>query len=290
MATPAAGAATVRTIIAVVGAEDAGRWLELALHSYVRHAEFIENVVVVTNDAEAVRRALARCVFTSRVTAVLTDDLLLSARERRLGGWQRQQLVKLRAWTLTSDRYFIGADVDALLVRPVALADLLEPGHADSEAVLYYHVAPEKSQSHLDFERQRIEELASLLEQPAPRARQYTDFILDFFCFDRTLLRSLGQFMDASGTSTRLLQRFEADPSSRTCFGEWTAYAIYVLDVLGAVVPVRNGRGEYFAQLYRASRLQEFAWDSKIVHFVDKALAAPETYARLAAFGLSRCE
>jgi hypothetical protein len=280
----------LQTIIAVASGDDAPRWLELALHSYAQYAEFVRNVVVVTNDAAAVHRVLANCRHAANVTAVLTDESLLSARERRLGGWQRQQLVKLRAWTLTGDRYFIGADVDALLIRPVGLSDVLEPGHADTAAVLYYHMFPGKSQSHVEFEQQRIEEMGALLRVPAPRTLQYTDFILDFFCFDREILRSLGQWMDRNGSFIRLLRRFETDPSSRTCFGEWTAYALYALDILHADIPVRNGGGKYFAQLYRAARFQEFKWGSKIVHFVDKTLASQETYTRLTRFNLATCE
>ena len=166
VATQRAAADGVETIVAVVGGDDVSRWLELALHSYDRHAAFIRNIVVVTNDAPGVRRVLASCEYGTRVTAVLTDDWLLSMRERALGGWQRQQLVKLRAWTLTSDRYFVAADVDALLIRPVALADLLEAGHADSSAVLYHHLFPGKSQSHLEFEQRRIEALGALFDVP----------------------------------------------------------------------------------------------------------------------------
>lgn len=68
-------------------------------------------------------------------------------------------------------------------------------------------------------------------------------------------------------------------------FGEWTLYALYVLDVLEGVAPVRNGSAERWAAQVHSRRDMEKPdrYDCRIVHFAWKEPGAAAIIADLKA-------
>jgi len=69
-------------------------------------------------------------------------------------------------------------------------------------------------------------------------------------------------------------------------FGEYTLYAVYLLDVLRMPVPSRNSNSHFLAQVHSQTDLANFEFDSKVVHFVDKRFSMEYLKERLSVFGL----
>ncbi|NTJ43880.1 hypothetical protein G6L28_14865 [Agrobacterium larrymoorei] len=250
-----------------VHSRDVEYLLEASLRSYEQHFPDKGQLNIITNDPSALRGFLdARGLVPNAI--VTGDGEWLSAREMELPGWFRQQIIKLRAFRFCQSEQFCNLGADTLLLRPIARSDLIDQG----KPVLYYS-SHRFSDRHYRFERQRVKNVARILEIEPDRALHYVDFINDFFCFERDYLIALEEFMVlkyGSEPYVRLLKGLSAS-SDQTRFGEWTLYSVFVLDAMNMQPTVRDARGDYLVQIHSRLGLALSRLDSKIVHLVQKS-------------------
>jgi hypothetical protein len=271
-----------------VHSRDLGHLFELALRSYELNFGPKGRLFLISNDLPALREVLDRTGLGTGAQ-LMADDDLLSARERTLPGWYRQQIIKLRADQFCETESFCNLGADTLLLRPVASEDLIAGGRP----ILYYNgphrfdlVSPDFWMDRW-YEMIRLDYIASILQTRPTVARQYVDFIFDLFCFHREYLVDLNRYLQKLyGPDYFYTVVNELGDTDRKRFGEWTLYSTYLLDVIGAPVQVRSSAASFLRQVRNHRILSGYQFDSKVVHFVDKRLDPQEISRRIAATGL----
>jgi len=276
-AVPERATATLDTFMCV-HSRDLDYLFELALRSCLANFRPRGELLLVTNDPDALRRRLDQLGLGDgiRVTA---DADWLSSREQELPGWYRQQVIKLRSHLFCGTPRFCNLGADTVLLREVEYANLVGP----EQPYLYYTGFSWDGVRNLDFfdqvvrvdtwlyEKRRLQNVAKILQVRPTRAARYVDFIFDLFCFDRDSLIGLNRHLErlyGPDCFSRLLG--ELGDRDRTRFGEWTLYATYLLDCLNAPAAVRDSGSIFLAQVRGRRVLRRYKFDSKVVHFVDK--------------------
>lgn len=196
-----------------------------------------------------------------------SDDEWLSKRELELPGWYKQQIIKLRAYDFCETRNFCNLGADTILLQPLTQDDLTVNG----TPILYYspHWLPDP---HYLYERQRVKHVARILQMEPLRARRYTDFINDMFCFNREDLLGLNAYLETLYGKDSYVQLLSGLNTStdQNKFGEWTLYSVYLLDYLKKDVPLRNSEKGFLYQVHSHRLLKRFQFDTKVAHFVGK--------------------
>lgn len=251
----------------------------LAVTSLVRHFAPLRDLHVVTNDVSYARDVLAELIPGTAVS-VTPDEQWLSASERGLPGWYRQQIVKLRSYEICGTELFTSLGADTILLREVTVDDVVAGG----EPVLWKtrHRLPGV---HYRYERGRVRHVGELLGVTPTRAARHVDFINDLFTFEAATLRRL---------DAHLVERYGPDPygtllagrgttvAEQQRFGEWTTYATFVLDVEGRSPTVRDTTDGFLTQIHTARHLRRFGYDSQVVHVVRKDLDVEQVRAGVA--------
>lgn len=214
---------------------------------------------------------------------LIADSWFLASWERRLPGWYRQQLIKLRAGALLRGRRFCVMSGDTLLTRPLLASELVAP---DGRPYLYVNRYRYPSR-HLAYERRRVRAVAELLGVKPTLSLALGDFISDLFCFDRwTLSATLARLHRRLGrTWTRVLAGRDTGPAGRASFGEYTLYAVAALECGWSKPPVRVRHESHVLQLHSPRSLELATFEAPIVHIVDKRLSLEQVTRRAALFG-----
>lgn len=242
--------------------------------------------VYLATDRAAPGRALVEAAGLSEA-GVLPDNYLLAARERRLPGWYRQQLVKLRAGAVLRGERFCVMSGDALLARPLPASDLVSPS---GRPYLYVNRYRYPSR-HLAYERRRVRAVAEMLGATPTVSLELGDFISDLFCFERSVLAdAIARLQRRLGRAwTRVLDGRSAQPFDQERFGEYTLYAVAALECGLSPPPVRVRRESHVLQLHSRRSLSRARFDAAIVHIVDKELPLAQVVHRAALFGQDLC-
>jgi hypothetical protein len=237
----------------------------------------------VSDVAERVQRLIRQFGLDSKTT-VLADDEALPSEYHPLPGWLRQQVVKLMADTIAKSDYIACMGADTIILKSVEWQDLV----SDNGPILYFNRYPQAS-SHLEYERKRVRSVARLLAVDPVRSLPFGDFVMDLCLFERRHLLQLRAHVDRihgeSGLLSILPERCET-LDDKLQFGEWSLYAVYLLDIIHAENEVRNSASAYLAQVHSQRDLEKFTFDSQIVHFVSKEFDTTEIIHCLKARGL----
>jgi hypothetical protein len=274
--------ASIDTFICV-HQRDVDYLLGLVLRSYEANFGPKGTLTLVTNDLPYLRDFVDRLAMDTHV--VLTSDSdWLSKRELELPGWYRQQIIKLRAYQFCSTPNFCNLGADTLLLRPIDEHDLLVGG----VPILYYsrHRIPDQ---HLLYEWRRVHQVARILQVKPTIARRYTDFINDFFCFNREWLIELNTYLEKQYGPEyyyTLLQNLNTK-GDQNKFGEWTLYSVYLLDCLQAPVTLRNAHSGFLHQVHSHRTLSSYRFDTQVVHFVGKQFDVGYIEQQMRKFGLT---
>jgi hypothetical protein len=268
-----------------VHARDAGYLFPASLASLARHLEGVRSVHVVTNDPPAVREAVAAAA-TGLDVEVSADADWLSRAEGDLPGWYRQQLVKLRSHRVVDARWVTNLGADTLLLRDVALDDLVAPVEGpsgDRLPVMWWrrHRLPDQ---HWWYERARVRAVGELLGTDPRRTAEKVDWINDLYTFDAALLRALEEHLVArlgSDPYARALAGRGTTPADQRRFGEWTLYTAFVLDVLGLRPQLRDSSVGFMEQVHSPLQLRLARFGSTAVHLVPKGLDVDDVLARV---------
>ena len=271
-----------------VHSRDLGRLFELTLRSYELSFQPKGRLFLITNDLGTLREVLDRTGLGAGAQ-LMADGDLLSARERTLPGWYRQQIIKLRADQFCETENFCNLGADTLLLRPVTADDLI----ANGRPVLYYNGPRRLGVASPDFwmdrwyEMIRLDYVARILQVSPTVSRRYVDFIFDLFCFNREFLGHLNRYLTRLyGPDCYYTLVNDLGDTDRKRFGEWTLYSAYLLDAIHAPVEIRSSAASFLRQIRNRRILKGYRFDSKVVHFVDKGLDPEEIAGKIAATDL----
>jgi len=258
-------------LVIIAGLDDLDALFRLALKSYLRQERLFNDIFIITNAKEKVQALSVGSI------QVVDDREFLSQTELKLPGWYRQQIVKLRSHSLVSTDVFCLGAADTVLLHPIAPEDLTESGIP----ILYFN-RYNNTNVHLNYERERVRNLASHLDVEPARSIEYGDFIFDFKAFSVETFRALDSYLyDKFGQDyfLRLCKGRANSIGRKNYFGEWTLIALFILDILKAEPPIKcSPYVKFLAQLHTTKDLEEFGYDFKAVHFVDKSFDRSHIY------------
>jgi hypothetical protein len=276
---------SLRTLLICVHPRDIGRLLPTVLRSVERNLAMVEDVLLVTPEPRQLLRFLATAPAGRIRPVVLADEDVLSREELLLPGWLRQQIVKLRCHRLVDRRLVPTLGADTVVLQPVDRSDLVDE---HGRPVRYYNRYPGRTR-HLDYERGRLAAVSHLLGVEPVRSWEPGDFVLDLFVFDTRVLALLEDHLRGRfGTSpfTSIFAGWRDSPASRRTFGEFTLCSVFELDCLRLPVTPKNSASRFLRQLHSDRAYSTFAFDSKVVHFVEKSFPVERIHADLTAHGL----
>jgi hypothetical protein len=259
-------------VLVCAGAADVHRLMPFALRSCIRHFALLNNLVVVTNAPADVRAEIDR--HGLRVDGVpitvLADQQVLPNKMVDWPGWCRQQVIRLHADQICGTPLVACLSADTVLFRSISRNELF----IDDTPILYFNRYP-KGRHHLAYERRRVRNIARILKVEPRRSLSLGDFVMDFKLLEAERLRDLREYL-ASLYGTEpfgvVVPRRCDTLKDKEAFGEWTLYSVFLLDVLQLMVPIRNSRNRFVAQVHSAREFAQFHFDAHAVHFVDKSL------------------
>jgi hypothetical protein len=256
-------------VLMCVGEADVDRLMPFALRSCILGVPWLRRIYVVTNVPARVEKQLEQHALRQLgpPVEVRSDFDVLPTSLHARPGWWRQQVIRLHADQICGQQYVACMSADTLVFAPLKPEDLFEAGRA----ITYYNRYPYPS-AHLEYERGRVEKVAKLLRVQPTRSLPLGDFIMDFKVLEAEVLSRLRGHLQSLYGPQPFASIIPAtdDPSLRDSFGEWTAYSVFLLDVLGGDVPTRNSENLVFAQVHSEREWDLFSFDAKVVHFVDK--------------------
>lgn len=258
-------------VLMCVGAGDIHHLMAYSLKSCIANFELLNEVTIVTSDQEDVISVLDQHGLNATEVSVrvLHDNDILPPPLRDLPGWCKQQYIRLHADQVCGTPFVACLSADTLMCKPVGSAHLFSGG----DAVLYYNRYPHPA-NHLAYERRRVENVARILDVTPAWSWPLGDFIMDFMLFDGRRLKELRRHLFSlyGDEAFRKILPGRCDTiEQRVSFGEWTLYAVFLLDVLKAHPPVRNSENRFIAQVHSVREFDEFHFDAHVVHFVDKS-------------------
>lgn len=273
------------TVLMCVGPADLDRLFLHSLRSCLDRVEGVGRVIVVSPDRREILVRLQRLGNVSATIDVREDAEVLTPSQLALPGWCRQQVIKLCGDRITGAEAFICLGADTVVLQPVRRSDLFQNG----APVLFYNRYPFEC-AHLEYERGRVDAVARLLDVEPVRSRELGDFIMDLMVFGSPILSALRERLESLHGADALARIMPSDAHSMITMqtiGEWTLYAVFVLDVLKLGVPVRNSNHRHLAQVHSQRELRQFGFDAKIVHFVSKSFSMAQLESLLSERGVT---
>jgi len=255
-------------VLICVGHRDVDRLFRFSLASCLRNFPPLNKVFVATDSKKRVLHHLQSLDLLKGNVVVLDDREVLSPDLYALPGWYRQQVVKLHADQITGTRLVACLGSDTVLLKRTDLDDVV----MHDEPILFYNRYPNTTK-HLDYERDRVVNVARILGVNPVRSLPLGDFIMDFTIWNAERLASLRDFLSTRHGDhpfSTIIPRNCNSLEDKKEFGEWTLYAVFVLDVLNADLHIRNSNNQFLAQLHTKADFEAFQFDSNIAHFVSK--------------------
>jgi hypothetical protein len=258
-------------ILMCVGPGDVHRLMPYSIESCLNYFELLNDIIIVTPaKAEVLSVIEQRPSLRGRVNiTVLEDGEVVPADLQGRPGWCKQQFIRLHADRVCHTPTVACLSADTIICKPIVWEHLF----SGSSPILFYNRYPRTSK-HLLYERRRVENVARLLQVKPERSWGPGDFIMDFMLFESSRLQQLRQYLFSlygREAFANILPGACDTLEERVAFGEWTLYAVFTLDVLGAIVELRNSNNRFVAQVHSHSELAEFHFDAHVVHFVDKS-------------------
>lgn len=244
--------------------------LEQCLRACIIKFELLKHIYIVTNAEEKLKNKLNIWQLNQNKISIFTDEEVLGVEYAKLDGWYRQQLIKLSSDKVCKTDYICCLGADTVILRNITEEDLF----SDDLPILYYN-RYKTTCIHLEYERRRVENVSDILAVIPQKSYLFGDFIMDLMIFDRKILQELRTYLEVifgSYPFLKIITNSARNLYEKTRFGEWTLYAIFILDVLKIKVRIRNSRNEFVAQLHSQKDLDLFQFNSSVVHFVNKSL------------------
>ncbi|HEX6715484.1 MAG TPA: DUF6492 family protein [Pyrinomonadaceae bacterium] len=267
-------------VLMCVGSKDVNYLMPYSLKSCISNFTLLNDVVIVTSVKREVLNILDQHKIRSRSGSitVLDDEEVVPASLMDFPPWCRQQFIRLHADEICATPVVACLSADTITYKPVTREHLF----TGSTPNLFYNRYPNTSK-HLDYERGRVENIARILQVRPENSWTLGDFIMDLTLFESKRLRQLRAYLKTlygENPFHAILPRDCEDMQQKATFGEWTLYAVFLLDVLKIKMPIRNSRNKFIAQVHSAKEFAAFHFDAHVVHFVDKSFDVPQILAR----------
>ena len=270
-------------VLMCAGPADVRGLLRVSLRLLLGQCPWVGHVHVITPEPERARSVVKGAYGMANVT-VHADRDVCGARAVRLPGWFRQQYIKLHADRVCDTNVVVCVGADTLVLDPLDEHELV----VRDEPVLRFFRYPEPA-PHLNFERFRVRAVAELLRVEPGRSFLPGDFICDVFPFATEHLRALRAHVDAiygpDGLAT-LLEGLGVPRPPDGRFGEWTAYAVFVLDAAGCRPPLQLADPQWARQVHVPADLQRAdVLQAHVLHLVHKPAGVTAMLNALSAAG-----
>jgi hypothetical protein len=267
-------------VLMCVGSKDVNYLMPYSLKSCISNFTLLNDVVIVTSVKREVLNILDQYKIRTRSGSitVLEDEEVVPASLMDFPPWCRQQFIRLHADKICATPVVACLSADTITYKPLTREHLF----TGSTPNLFYNRYPDTSK-HLVYERGRVENIARILQVRPENSWLPGDFIMDLTLFESKRLRQLRQYLKTLyGESPfhTILPRDCEDLQQKATFGEWTLYAVFLLDVLKIKMPVRNSRNRFIAQVHSPKEFAAFHFDAHVVHFVDKSFDVAQILAR----------
>jgi hypothetical protein len=257
-------------VVLSVGSMEIDRLFIESIRSCSLFFPMLQQIFVVTPEKHRAKRVLAAhgSELALIPITVLEDAEVLPANLASLSPWLRQQVIKLHADSLCTTQICACLGADTVFLRQTH-RDLWLEG---DRPILYYNRYP-NSPGHLPYERRRVSNVSRILRIEPALSLQLGDFIMDFMLLRRDVLRELRTYLSGIYGPDSWLKFLPVRCETledKCAFGEWTLYAVFLLEILQESVPIRNSNNRIVGQIHTERELAEFHGDSYVVHFVSK--------------------
>ena len=257
-------------VLMCVGARDVNYLMPYSLQSCLNNFELLNNIYIVTNAKEEVFAALRehQIRMTRGKITILDDEEVIPAALHDWPGWCKQQFIRLHADQICETPIVACLSADTIIFKPLTRNDLF----AGTTPILFYNRSDEKDK-HFIYECQRVRNIASLLRVEPTRSLVLGDFIMDLTLFESAHLQKLREYLEGiygREPFLKILPRETETFEQRNTFGEWTLYAVFLLDVLKLDVTTRNSMNKFIAQVHSLRQFADFQFDAHVVHCVAK--------------------
>lgn len=249
--------------------DDVDGLLATSLGLLFEHFAQLARVHLVTPDVAAVRGLIERLPDDRRACVHVWSDAQVCPEAIHLPPWFRQQYLKLHADRLAAGPRLVVLSGDTLILDPMAESDLLD--RQGRPLVRYFR--SDRPDLHLQFERRRVRNVARLLGVEPQRALLFGDLVCDLFLFDVALLQALRRHLALRGGLLRALESLGPRRGADDRFGEWTAYAVFCLELAGIPMTARRAEPDFFGQLHSPWEMRRpDRYRQRIVHFAWKPI------------------
>jgi len=250
----------------LAGPADVKGLLKVSLELALTHLPSAE-IALVTPNATAGRRVVESLGEEAVDRVGVWSDEQLCPEAQHVPGWFRQQYLKLHVDRLAEGPLVAVIGADTLVLDPVSIDDLLD---SSGGPVLRYFRYDRPNQ-HLAFERRRVRNVSRMLGVEPKRSLLLGDFVCDLFVFDVVLLRMLREHLGGQSGLLGTLEGLGARQGADDRFGEWTAYAVYCLELASIPMTARRAENDYFGQVHSGWELcRPDRYRHRIVHFAWK--------------------
>lgn len=226
----------------------------------------LNDIYIVTNDVDGVNALLDTIDIPVEIHVLHEEEIL---EKRDISGWFFQQMIKLEAHKICKTEYICIIGADALILHPVTEEDLFLKG----KQIIYYNRYP-FTLNHLEYERKRVANVSTILECNPYKSSLLGDFIMELMIFKASYLLELHEYLTklyGEDPIYKVIKNMSAENVyQKVCFGEWTLYAVFLLDVLKENVSVRNSNSKFVEQIHTTKDLSLHSSEAKIVHCVCK--------------------
>lgn len=262
-------------VLICVGNRDVDFLLDICIRQCIKNFKLLGDMYLVCESVEKAKSCVDQLDIKGTNIFLIDENDAVQPEYHNANGWYKQQMIKLYGDTICKTDLFCCLGADTILLKEIDYNMLFDNNNVP---ILYYNRYPKvEDYKHLKYERERVINISNILKTEPVRSYLLGDFIMDFCVFNSEILFKIREYLNhlygGSG-----YENFVVDSTTvlgledKNKFGEWTLYAMFVLDVLSLPVTVKNSNYSFFAQLHSLKDFEEFEYKSCIAHFVDKKL------------------
>lgn len=262
-------------VLICVGNRDVDFLLDTCIRQCVKNFKLLGDIYLVCENVDRVKCCVDQLDIRKDNIFLIDENDTIPSEYHNAHGWYKQQIIKLYGDTICKTELFCCLGADTILLKEIGYNMLFDNNDVP---ILYYNRYPKvEDYKHLKYERERVINISKILKTEPVRSYLLGDFIMDFCVFNSEILVKIREYLShiygGSG-----YENFIVDCTSflsledKNKFGEWTIYAMFILDILNLPVTVKNSNYSFFSQIHSSSDLEAFEYKSCIAHFVDKRL------------------
>lgn len=257
-------------VLMCVGPQDINSLFVYSAISCFKNFENIGKLYIVSPQKKLLQQKLKEFEFYYRCE-FLEDSDVLSQDLIQEDGWYRQQIIKLSAHKFCKTKLIGSLCSDTVILKKVSLADFVDSGYLP---ITFYRLHSDEN-PHSLYEKERIKHICKLLAISGEKSFKYYDFIIDFKICEAEILNALNFYLETKYGSNyfKVISPGKCETlKDKVVMAEWTLYGAFVADIYRDKRTFKGYYDNFITQIHSANDYNEFNYNSKIVHFVDKNL------------------